>query len=521
MRILYVGPEDVSGDADVGFLERVENLDVCVGLTGCQEKLAELESNGTPPGVVVVGRGVEHPLSVARTARSIFPVVGLAIVASGGSVESMQQKLALSPLISDTAVIAATDEDLPDAIRQLAEDTRRRHRTQGALDDINLELHQRELDRRMARPQQSVSDQHLSALTRHAPDAIVSVDVTGSVASWNEAATTIFGYEADRTEGADLGDLLSPKGERDLDRVIQAAARGSAQKPTDMHLRREDGSEFTASVTAAPVRDHRDGVVGAVLIMRDVTEQRRTEEQLRHLQKAQSMATLAGGVAHDFNNLLVSVQGWAELALDDPDDADLVEQALQQIAASAGQAARLARQMLAYSGRADLTLRSLDVNEVVTDMTNLLRSSISRKIELETDLHRALPRVEADATQLRQVVLNLVTNAAEAIGDDAGRIEVRTGVRDLGEDPLPDRGPHALPARTHVVLSVSDTGKGMDRATAERAFEPFFTTKFTGRGLGLAAAMGIAQAHGGTIHVKSAPGVGTEFQVLLPAETTS
>lgn len=503
-RILYVRPEGTAGTSDPGFVATSEDIETCEGRAACVAKVRELSRGGTPAALVVIGPTVVRPLSAARAVRAAGSPIGLAVVAAVEDADRMRQRIALSPDISDTTVIADVDDDLVAQIRQVADRSISERQIQDALDRMNLELRQQEIDRRTAPPQRSVSDRHLSALTRHAPDAIISVDTTGSIASWNRAATDIFGYDIDQIEGAELAELLAPEGQTALHEMIRRAGDGSPHAVRDLELRRSDGRTVTAAVTSAPVRDGRDRVVGAVVIARDVTDQRRTEEQLRHLQKAQSLATLAGGVAHDFNNLLVSVQGWSELALEEPDDLDLAREALEQIHKFAGQAARLARQMLAYSGRTDLTFQRVNVNELVEEMADLLRSSMSKKIDLDTTLEAPLPPVQADPTQLRQVILNLVTNAAEAVGDDPGRIEIRTSRRDL--DP------------EHIVLSIADTGPGMDPETTERIFEPFFTTKFAGRGLGLAASLGIARAHGGTIEVQTEQGAGTRFDVLLPTE---
>lgn len=518
MHILYVrsgGPAETS-EPDV--LAQSEDIEVCSDETACVARLRELSESETPATLVVIGRGAPRPLSTARTLQASGPHVHLAIVAPADDAPSLRQKLALSPDISGTAVITGTRDDLVPQIRQLAEQAQNERQVEGALEQMNLELRQQDLDRRSLAPQRSVSDRHLSALTRHAPDAIISVDTAGSVASWNQAATDIFGYDAEQSEGAALSDLLSPAGQTELQEMVQRAADGSAQEARDLQLCRADSSTVTAAVTAAPVRDDHDRVVGVVVMARDVTQQRRTEEQLRHLQQAESLATLAGGVAHDFNNLLVSVQGWSELALEEPEDRELTRQALEQIHKSAGQAAGLARQMLAYSGRTDLAFKTVQLNEIVDDMADLLRSSISKKIELRTTLDTSLPPVRADPTQLRQVILNLVTNAAEALGDDPGRIDIRTSTR--RDDDRTAWQPSPQPERDgqHIILSIADTGPGMDAATVERIFEPFYTTKFAGRGLGLAASLGIARAHGGTIEVETEPGAGTQFHVVLPTE---
>ena len=271
------------------------------------------------------------------------------------------------------------------------------------------------------------------------------------------------------------------------------------------------------------------GVAGTesrlISTVRDITarkqaeqEQRRLEAQVLQTQKLESLAILAGGVAHDFNNLLTGILGNVDLLLDDLSPVSPVVLRIKGIEESAQRAADLAEQMLAYSGRGSFTVQALDVNEVVEDMRHLLTAAISRKITLHYETAPVLPAIRGDATQIRQVLMNLARNASDAIGDHEGRVVVRTGVADCGRDYLRhtvlDEG---LPEGTYAFLEVEDTGCGMDRETQERAFDPFYTTKLTGRGLGLAALLGIVRGHRGAVRVDSTPGQGSVFRVLLPA----
>lgn len=268
---------------------------------------------------------------------------------------------------------------------------------------------------------------------------------------------------------------------------------------------------------ARPVRNQRGEVVGGVAVSFDVTEQRRTEEALAQMEKMESLGVLAGGVAHDFNNLLVAILGnvslaRAELPADSP-----VQEILNEIHAAGQRAAELARQMLAYAGKAKFVVGDVDLSQAVTDIAALLESSVRRNATLRLDLHPGLPAVRGDATQLRQVVMNLVLNAADAIGDGHGLITVRTGVMHVDRGFLRDAylAPD-LPEGEYVFLQVEDTGCGMDEATKARIFDPFFSTKFMGRGLGLAAVLGIVRGHHGAIHVQSAPNRGSTFTVIFP-----
>ncbi len=261
----------------------------------------------------------------------------------------------------------------------------------------------------------------------------------------------------------------------------------------------------------------------AEIIERELAEEERRKVQVKllHAQKLESLGVLAGGIAHDFNNLLVGILGNAGLALQSlPADA-AVRDTLKDIDAAALRAAELTHQLLAYAGKGQFVIEPVVLTGLVEEMTNLLGTAVSRSARIVFEFPTSLPPVEADATQLRQVVMNLITNAAEAIGTGSGTIAVRTGVVDADRNYLNEcqLGP-PLPEGRYAFLEVEDDGHGMHPATQAKIFDPFFTTKFTGRGLGLAAVMGIVRAHRGAIRVASAPGKGTTMRVLLPCPDT-
>ncbi len=257
---------------------------------------------------------------------------------------------------------------------------------------------------------------------------------------------------------------------------------------------------------------------GLSLFLTDTTEHRRAEERLRQAHKLESLGLLAGGIAHDFNNLLVGVIGNASLAQRLLPAGHEAAQCLEDIVKSGEKAAHLTRQMLAYAGKGRFVVQPLSLSLIAEDLCGLVRSSISKRIFLQTDFEADLPAVEADPSQIEQVVMNLLINAAEAIGDNSGLISVKTGVKDVDggyiERDLEDA--EIAPGR-YVFLDVRDTGCGMDEATRSRIFDPFFTTKFTGRGLGLAAVAGIVRGHKGAIRVSTTSGKGTSFEVFFPA----
>jgi signal transduction histidine kinase len=255
-----------------------------------------------------------------------------------------------------------------------------------------------------------------------------------------------------------------------------------------------------------------------LLAIEDVTESRRAEGELRQSQKMEAIGYLAAGVAHDFNNLLTSIMGHASLLLDIMAEDDSGRSALESIITGAQRAADLTRQLLAYAGKGRFYLERVDLSEVVIQTGRLIHASIPASVQLRLDLDKHLPLLLADPGQMQQVAMNLVINGAEAIGAAGGAVLVRTGWQTITDEPLPDLYPNEqLAPGEYVFLEVQDNGSGMDEQTVRRIFDPFFTTKFTGRGLGLAAVLGIVRHHKGAVQVHSVPGRGSSFRVLFPA----
>ncbi|BCG47980.1 Sensory box histidine kinase/response regulator [Citrifermentans bremense] len=273
------------------------------------------------------------------------------------------------------------------------------------------------------------------------------------------------------------------------------------------------------------VQMYRSSPAMLVVDFMDITERKRGEEerlnlekQLLHAQKLESLGVLAGGIAHDFNNLLTSIMGHTDLALLRLNRESPVRENLHQVELAATRAADLAKQMLAYSGRGKFLVEPIDLNRLVEEMTKMLEISISKRCVLRFNLAARIPMIDADATQLRQIIMNLVINASEAIGEKSGVIAVSTGCmqcdrRYLNSFWLNEQIPEGL----YIWFEIADTGCGMDKETVAKIFDPFFTTKFTGRGLGMAAVLGIVRGHKGAIKVYSEVGQGTSFKVLLPA----
>jgi PAS domain S-box-containing protein len=264
--------------------------------------------------------------------------------------------------------------------------------------------------------------------------------------------------------------------------------------------------------------DPRKARDGSIWICEDVTERKLNEEALRQGQKLESLGVLAGGIAHDFNNLLTAILGNIQLSRMEMDEGASAQAPLRSAELAVLKASDLTKQMLAYSGKGRFVVKPHDLNQVVHEMTNLLKVSIHKKIELAFDLAPNLPCIEADAAQIHQVIMNLVTNASDAMGDTIGRLRVRTDRIDLDEARIGREFPsQGLVPGPHVLLEVSDTGCGISREVMERIFDPFFTTKSTGRGLGLSAMLGILKGHHAGITIESVVDRGTTFRIYFPA----
>lgn len=307
------------------------------------------------------------------------------------------------------------------------------------------------------------------------------------------------------------------------EQILRAEERPALDTPPfEVVGTRADGVKRWFQVFCSPLVYRGRPAVQAVYV--DVTQQKEAEKdrqlletQMQHTQKLESLGVMAGGIAHDFNNLLTGILGNAEMLLVDSVESAGSRKPLEHIVLTARRAAELCQQMLAYAGRAQFFVTDVSLNDIIGEMTDLLRASISKKARVVLTLDPAVPVIHADASQIRQVALNLITNASEALGDEEGTIRIQTGLTTLedariGEAYLEEN----LPEGTYCFLEVCDTGSGMEPETRDRLFEPFFTTKFTGRGLGLAAVIGIVHAHKGVILVESAPGKGSCFRMILP-----
>lgn len=366
---------------------------------------------------------------------------------------------------------------------------------------------------------------HLAAIVEYSDDAIISKNMLGVVTSWNKGAELMFGYSAQEMEGASISRIV-PLSQQDEEAfILTKLVGGESVGHFDTVRKGKDGTLIAVTLSVSPIFDGNGLIIGISKVARDNRERKLAKSVHNHqtqkmleMQKLESLGVLAGGIAHDFNNILTGILGNASLASFDLPASSPLQSNLSSITEASMRAADLCKQMLAYSGRGQFVVKNYSLNQLVEDTTNLLRVSINKKAVLRFNLSPDLPTIYADATQIRQVIMNLVINASEAIAAKSGVISLSTGLTRVDKEYL--RGTlfaPELPDGMYVHLEVVDTGDGMTEEVQARVFDPFYSTKFAGRGLGLAAVVGIVRSHNGAIKLYSEPGRGTTFKLLFPS----
>jgi two-component system cell cycle sensor histidine kinase/response regulator CckA len=367
------------------------------------------------------------------------------------------------------------------------------------------------------------SEARYRALIELLPDAVAVTDLEGKLQMANQQLARLHGFDSPEELIATTPSTIELVAPERLEQEQARARRlleGGGVEVSETTLLRRDGSQVIVE-TALAVMTGEDGKpAGFVGVLRDITVRKQAEELQRRVlqaQKLESLGILAGGIAHDFNNLLMGMLGSASLALEEVQPSSPLHGHIEQISSSATRAAELTRELLAYSGKGRVAVRPLVLSELVQGMGELLRISLPKKAMLDYRLEEQPPVVEGDAAQLQQVVMNLIINAGESLGDSVGSVTVRVARETVDRAQLARAAVgQDLPEGTYALLEVTDTGSGMDAATQARMFDPFYTTKTTGRGLGLAAVLGIVRGHGGALQVESRPKEGTAVRVLLP-----
>jgi PAS domain S-box-containing protein len=435
--------------------------------------------------------------------------------ALGNTISSI---LATLLLVGVIAYIVTQWRDAIDHLRRVNADLDR------VLADRTTELARRTLAEGALRE----SEERYRRLTDNAFDLITEVDSEGRLLYASPNHSAVLGYDPDELVGRLSFELVHPDEREGAIRAFQELLEGNWESAFEARIRHKDGSwrwfEYSGNTYQTPT-----GEMRAVIISRDVSERRRAllqqeklEAQMQQTQKLESLGVLAGGIAHDLNNLLLPIVGNARLAEKELEADSPAIPFVERIATTALRTSELTTQLLAYAGHGTLTTRPLDVRELLCEMGELLHTAVSRKVELRYQLPDALPTIEGDAAQLRQVVINLILNASEAMGDEPGVVTIGAGTIEADRARLDETylGPE-LPEGSYVYLDIRDSGCGMDEETKSKIFDPFFTTKFTGRGLGLAALLGIVRAHRGAVRVESEPGRGTWFRLLFPCASGS
>lgn len=360
------------------------------------------------------------------------------------------------------------------------------------------------------------SEERFRSTADTAPVMIWVAGISGGRTFFNKSWLSFTGRTVEQESGQGWSMSVHPE---DLDGCLKTYSSSFLERrdfQMEYRLRRADG-EYRWLLDNGVPRFEQGGVfVGYIGSCVDITDVKRAQVEQLAKQKLESVGTLASGVAHDFNNLMGGVLAQADLALQELSTGSPVDEELQSIRAIAIRGAEIVRQLLIYAGRENELLELVDVSRIVQEMIELLKVSVSKQVALETDFGKDLPAVRANAAQLRQVVMNLILNASEAMGDRTGVIRVTTRLAAAGIEQ-PPRVSGRLPEGDRVLLQVSDTGPGMPAETQARVFDPFFTTKATGHGLGLAVVQGIVRSIGGAIRLTSAPGKGSTFEVSLPS----
>ncbi|KIX13227.1 response regulator receiver [Dethiosulfatarculus sandiegensis] len=363
----------------------------------------------------------------------------------------------------------------------------------------------------------------MAGIVESSDDAIIGKTLEGVIVSWNQGARRIYGYEKQEVLGKHVSFLLPQDQPDEITRMLEKIRQGKSADPVETVWVSKEGRLSDVSLQVSPIRDEQGRVVGASSIARDITEEKQRalterkslEAQLLQAQKLESVGRLAGGIAHDFNNLLAVVLGYCELSLEDVPESDPTYYNLTQISQAAQRARRLTRQLLAFARKQVLSVTSVDLSEAVSEFIGMIKRLIGEDVKIELDLAGNLPQILADRAMIEQVLLNLAVNARDAM-PKGGVLALSTSQVELDEGYSATK--FAVVPGEYVMISVSDTGEGMDEETRQKIFEPFFSTKGPGQGtgLGLATVYGIVKQHGGNIWVYSEPGQGTVFKIYFP-----
>jgi PAS domain S-box-containing protein len=383
-------------------------------------------------------------------------------------------------------------------------------------------------ERRRGEEALRASEKRYRQLVEMLQEGIWTIDVDAHTTYVNPRMAEMLGYTVEEMLGKHVFSFMDDRGVEEYTWILDGRFKG-IEKRHDLELIRKDGKRIFVRLETAPITDENGVIVGGIAGVQDQTERKLAEDErrlfearIRESQKLESLGILAGGVAHDFNNILLAIQGNLEFAVAGLPPEAPSRESLAEVERAAKRAADLCRQLLAYSGKGRFAIGSLSLARAIEETARMLAVSISRKAEMRLDIAADLPLIEADASQIQQVIMNLIINASEALGDDSGEIAVSAGTMECDRARLNGMiHGERLPEGRYVFLEVSDTGCGMDEETRKKIFDPFFTTKSAGRGLGLPVILGIVRGHGGAIGIRSAVGKGTAFRLVFPPSAST
>ncbi|MCB0218104.1 MAG: PAS domain S-box protein [Chrysiogenetes bacterium] len=368
------------------------------------------------------------------------------------------------------------------------------------------------------------SESRYEQIVNSTSDGVWAIDARGKTTFANEQMAQMLAVSLQEMLESSMYDFTDEESGKQTASSNMERRREGISEIHEFRFIRKDGTELISELQTDPLFDENGNFEGALALVRDLTPRRRAEEALREAEdqleearRMESLGLITGGIAHDFNNLLTPILAYARMAMDSISDPVRVYESIEKIELAASRAADLIAQLLYYTGKTRPDLVPLSVNKVAEDFVRVMEATTPVTVALELQLDAAMPAIRADAGQLNQVLVNLLQNAIEAIGDKGGRVALRTQTVVLEpRSPAINSPEFSLGPGNYVILEVRDDGIGMDEATRARIFEPFFTTKNGGRGLGLSALLGIVRAHGGALDVESVPGEGTSFRLYFP-----